>query len=108
PERVDPEQVGVLGVAAGQVAGDTLVEAELVEQAEGRGHPLLEVGAGFFRRRVLGETVGAAGSHGALRGRRSTRPVYEMGVPGAAGPATAGLQISSHSCRSSLSGSSTT
>ena len=45
PERVDPEAVGVLGVADGDVTGDALVEAELAEQAERRGEPLLAVQA---------------------------------------------------------------
>ena len=33
-ERVDPEVVGELGVAGGDVAGDALAEAERAEEAE--------------------------------------------------------------------------
>ena len=44
-ERVDPEVVGVLGVAGGDVAGDALVEPEPAEDAEGRGEALLQVQA---------------------------------------------------------------
>ena len=40
-ERVDPEGVGQLGVAGGDVAGRALAEAELAEQAEGGGQALL-------------------------------------------------------------------
>ena len=43
PERVDPEVVGHLGVAGGDVAGDAFVEAELGEQPERRRQPDLAV-----------------------------------------------------------------
>ena len=59
PERVDPEVIGVLGVARRDVAGDALVEAELPEQAERGGEALLAVQALFLdrveRRQVRGE-----------------------------------------------------
>ena len=45
PERVDPEVVGVLGVAGGDVAGHALVEAELAEEPERGGEALLAVQA---------------------------------------------------------------
>ena len=66
-ERVDPEQLGVLGVAPGQVAGHALVEPELVEEAEGGGHPLLHVGALLVGRVERREVVGTAVGHRALR-----------------------------------------
>ena len=44
-ERVDPEVVEQLGIAGRDVAGDALVEAELAEQAERRGQPLLAMPA---------------------------------------------------------------
>ena len=44
-ERVDPEVVGQLGVAGGDVPGDALVEAERAEQPERGGQPLLAVQA---------------------------------------------------------------
>ena len=44
-ERVDPEVVGQLGVAGGDVAGRALVEAEGPEDAEGGGEALLAVPA---------------------------------------------------------------
>ena len=45
PERVDPEAVEVLGIAHGDVPGDSLVEPELAEQAERRREALLAVQA---------------------------------------------------------------
>ena len=42
-EGVDPEVVGELGVAGGDVAGHTFVEAALGEHAEGGGQALLAV-----------------------------------------------------------------
>ena len=45
PERVDPEPVGVLGVARGDVPGDALGEAEPAEDAERRRKLLLAVQA---------------------------------------------------------------
>ena len=42
-ERIDPEVVGQLGVAGGDVAGHALVEAESAEESEGRGEVLLSV-----------------------------------------------------------------
>ena len=66
-EGVDPEVVESLGVAGGDVAGHALVEAELREQAEGGGQPLLAVEA-----LLLGVCVGSRGQqclgHGVLLG----------------------------------------
>ena len=50
-ERVDPEAVGVLRVARGDVARDPLVEAEAAEQPERRRQALLEVLSLAQRRR---------------------------------------------------------
>ena len=64
PKRIDPEAIGPLGVAGGEVAGDALVEAEAAEQPEGGGQPLLDVGALLLDASRTGERVwGAAGSH---------------------------------------------
>ena len=52
-ERVDPEVVGQLGVACGDVAGDALVEAEAAEQTERRRQVLFAVQAFFFDRAAL-------------------------------------------------------
>ena len=57
PERVHPEAVEVLGVAHGDVPGDTLVEPELAEQAERRGEALLAVQPFLVHRVELGEEV---------------------------------------------------
>ena len=54
-EGVDPEAVGALRVAGGEVAGHALVEAEAVEQAEGGRHALLDVGALLVGRGEHGE-----------------------------------------------------
>ena len=107
-ERVDPEQLGVLGVAPGQVAGDALVEAELVEQPEGGGHPLLEVGALLVGRRERGEGVGMrSGVPGA-----PSWSACHLGTHGASdstGPLeTSAGRSSSHRARCSASGSSST
>ena len=45
PERVDPEVVGELGVADGDVAGDALAEPEATEDAQRAGELLLAVQA---------------------------------------------------------------
>src|SRR5947209_231821 len=50
-EGVDPEMVGQLGVAGGDVAGDALVEPELGEQPEPGRETLLAVQALLFDRR---------------------------------------------------------
>ena len=94
-ERVDPEPIGVLGIAAGQVAGDALVEPEAVEQPERRGHALLQVHALLVGRLELGELVGATIGHGC-----SSRWSQYVGDG-------AGVN-SSHSRRISPAGSSTT
>src|SRR5262245_1013139 len=52
-EGVDPEGVRVLGIAAGDVAGDAFIEAEAREQAEGGGDALLAMQALFGGRREL-------------------------------------------------------
>ena len=61
-ERVDPEVVGPLGVAGGDVAGHALVEAEPPEDPERRGEALLAVQAlrGLVRELENG-IVGLAG-----------------------------------------------
>ena len=59
PERVDPEVVEQLGVAGGDVAGRALVEAEVPEQPEGGGEPLLAVAALVVHRGELREPVRA-------------------------------------------------
>jgi hypothetical protein len=83
PERVDPEQLRVLGVAPCQVPGHSLVEPETVEQAEGGRHPLLHVDALLVGRREVGELVGLAIGHGC--GSRSYgRP--SLGVRPGRGP----------------------
>ena len=51
PERVDPEVVGQLGIASGDVAGHALGEAEPPEQAQRAGQPLLAVQALLFHAR---------------------------------------------------------
>ena len=59
-ERVDPEVVVELGVAGGDVPGRTLVEAEVPEQAEGGGEPLLAVPPLLFDAAELRERVRCA------------------------------------------------
>ncbi len=56
-ERVDPEQLGVLGVAGGDVAGDALVEAEAPEEAERGSEALLAVEPLVLDRVELGQRV---------------------------------------------------
>ena len=79
-ERVHPERVGELGVAGGEVAGHALVEAEPVEEPEGRGHPLLDVGP-LRLHRVEGRQLVRAGrsDHGKASCARAplrVRPAY--------------------------------
>jgi len=50
-ERIDPERVGKLGVARGDVSGDPLVEAEFREQSEARRQFLLAMQPLFRRAR---------------------------------------------------------
>jgi hypothetical protein len=48
-EGVDPEAIGMFGVACGDVAGDAFAETEFGEEAEGGGETLLAVKAFFGR-----------------------------------------------------------
>jgi len=97
-ERVDPEVVGPLRIAGGDVPGDPFVEAELGEEAEGGGQALLPVEAlvGGVLERHVGRQLHDVG-HGVLLGghagrvdapygrrpvrRRSYAPAPERGVP---------------------------
>lgn len=47
-ERIDPEMVEQLGVAGGDVPGGTFVKAEVPEDPERGGEPLLSKGAFLF------------------------------------------------------------
>ncbi len=78
PEGVQPEPVEVLGVAHGDVPGNTLVEPELPEQTEGRRQALLAVQPFLLHRVELGEEaqVGKRRGHAEnLRPRSESRPV---------------------------------
>ena len=64
-ERIDPEAVGVLRVADGDVAGDAFVEPESGEQAERRRQALLAVAPLLLEGRESGrrrEVFGSSGS----------------------------------------------
>ena len=63
-ERVDPEVVGVLRVAGGDVAGHALVEAEPAEEPERGGEALLAVQALVLDRRAAREREGLGGGVG--------------------------------------------
>ena len=65
-ERVDPEQLGVLGVASGDVAGDALVEPEAAEEAERGRQALLAVEALVLDRVELGQLVRGGMGHGTV------------------------------------------
>ena len=58
-ERVDPEVIGQLGVAGGDVSGRALAEPEASEQAEGRGEPLLAMPALVLAVVEAGKACGA-------------------------------------------------
>ena len=91
-ERVEPEPVEVLGIAHRDVAGDTLVEPELAEQAERRGEALLAVQPFLLHRVELGEEaqVGKRCGHAEILGR-----VRILGIAAL----TAVGQTSRHLCR---------
>ena len=79
-DRIDPEVVGALGVARGDVAGGALGEAEPPEEAEGGGQSLLSIPALLFHALELREGVRRAlGWHTTSVGRLY-RSVHRMGT----------------------------